>query len=163
MCSVCLCEFSCRDLHVLSCSCIICVVHRVVYFVCWFLFPVSFVSIEFRKRVGCEDPFDYVGSSASWRHSSSKRDLRQDDHFPRYHYYHCHASFTASIDYVSFLSHVKYQPLNNAMITSNLFDLANHWLAMLLLKRIEMDLEGGWIGTITNFNCYLAILGNNEV
>ena len=24
-----------------------------------------------------------------------------------------------------------------------------------------MDLEGGWIGTITNFNYYLAILGNN--
>nr|BAJ88657.1 predicted protein [Hordeum vulgare subsp. vulgare] len=24
----------------------------------------------------CEDPFDYIGSSASRRHSSSKRDLR---------------------------------------------------------------------------------------
>lgn len=24
-----------------------------------------------------------------------------------------------------------------------------------------MDLEGGWIGTNTNFNCYLEILGNN--
>ena len=32
-----------------------------------------------------------------------------------------------------FLPHVKYQPLNNAMLTFNLFDLANHCLAMLLL------------------------------
>ena len=31
------------------------------------------------------------------------------------------------------LPDVKYQPLNNAMITFNLFDLANHWLAMLPL------------------------------
>ena len=97
------------------------------------LVSVSSVSIEFRKRVGCEDPFDYVGSSASRRHSSSKRDLRQDDHFPRYHYYHCHASLSL----LSFMSRclplVKYQPLNNAMITFNLFDLANQWLAMLLL------------------------------
>ena len=29
------------------------------------------------------------------------------------------------------------------------------------IEWIEMDLEGGWIGTITNFNCYLAILGTN--
>ena len=29
------------------------------------------------------------------------------------------------------------------------------------LEMIEMYLEGGWIGTITNFNYYLAILGNN--
>ena len=31
------------------------------------------------------------------------------------------------------LPHVKYQPLNNAMKTFNLFNLANHGLAMLLL------------------------------
>jgi len=31
------------------------------------------------------------------------------------------------------LPHVKYQPLNNAMLTLNPFNLANHWLAMLLL------------------------------
>ncbi|KAI4978004.1 hypothetical protein ZWY2020_014558, partial [Hordeum vulgare] len=43
-----------------------------------------------------EDPFDYIGSFASRSHSSSKRDLTQDDHFPRYHYYHCHANFTVS-------------------------------------------------------------------
>ena len=29
------------------------------------------------------------------------------------------------------------------------------------IERVEMDLEGGGIGTITNFNYDLAILGNN--
>ena len=39
------CELPCHVLHILR-SCIICVVHRVVNIVCWFLFPVFPVSIE---------------------------------------------------------------------------------------------------------------------
>ena len=68
-----------------------------------------------RNSADCEDPFDYIGSSASRSHSSSKRDLRQDDHFPRYHYYNCHASFMFLSIMSRCLPHVKYQPLNNAM------------------------------------------------
>ena len=73
-------------------SCICCGV-----LMCWLLFSDCFFSIEFRKRSECEDSFDYVGSSASWNRSSSKRDLRQDEHFPGYHYYHCHVRCLVSI------------------------------------------------------------------
>ena len=37
----------------------------------------SLASVLFRS---CEDSFDYLGSSTSWTHSSSLRDLRQDGH-----------------------------------------------------------------------------------
>ena len=37
----------------------------------------------------CEDSFDYVRLSFSWTRSSSLRDLRQDDHYPWYHFYLC--------------------------------------------------------------------------
>ena len=38
---------------------------------------------------GCEDLFVYIRLSSSWPHSSSYRDFRQDDHYPRYHFYLC--------------------------------------------------------------------------
>ena len=37
----------------------------------------SLASVSVRS---CEDTFDYVRLSSSWTHSSSLRDLRQDDH-----------------------------------------------------------------------------------
>ena len=40
----------------------------------------SLASVSFRS---CEDSFDYVRLSSSWSRSSSYRDLRQDDHYPR--------------------------------------------------------------------------------
>ena len=46
----------------------------------------SLASVSFRS---CEDSFDYVCLSSSWTRSSSLRDLRQDDHYPRYHFYLC--------------------------------------------------------------------------
>ena len=75
-------------------------------FVCWLLCPVWFFSIVFRKRSECEESFDYVGSSSSRIRSSSKRYLRQDDHSPGYHYYHCHASYRAFTVMSRYLPHV---------------------------------------------------------
>ena len=46
----------------------------------------SLASVSFRS---CEDSFDYVHVSSSWTRSSSLRDFRQDDHYPRYHFYLC--------------------------------------------------------------------------
>ena len=46
----------------------------------------SLASVSFQS---CEDSFDYVRLSSSWTCSSSLRDLRQDDHYPRYHFYLC--------------------------------------------------------------------------
>ena len=46
----------------------------------------SLASVSFRS---CEDSFDYVRLSSSWTRSSSLLDLRQDDHYPRYHFYLC--------------------------------------------------------------------------
>ena len=46
----------------------------------------SLASVSFRS---CEDSFDYVRLSSSWTRYSSLRDLRQDDHYPRYHFYLC--------------------------------------------------------------------------
>ena len=49
----------------------------------------TLASVSFRS---CEDSFDYIRLSSSWTRSSSLRDLRQDDHYPRYHFYLCFAS-----------------------------------------------------------------------
>ena len=49
-------------------------------------FLLSLASVSFRS---CEDSFDYVCLSSSWTRSSSLRDFRQDDHYPRYHFYLC--------------------------------------------------------------------------
>ena len=46
----------------------------------------SLAAVSFRS---CEDSFEYVRLSSSWTRSSSLRDLRQDDHYPRYHFYLC--------------------------------------------------------------------------
>ena len=46
----------------------------------------SLASVSFRS---CEDSFDYVCLSSSWTRSSYLRDFRQDDHYPRYHFYLC--------------------------------------------------------------------------
>ncbi|KAE8782961.1 hypothetical protein D1007_43589 [Hordeum vulgare] len=86
----------------------------------------------------CDDLFNYVGSSASRFRSYSEQDHMQDDHFPRYHYYHFHASCFVSITMYCCLPPAKYQPPNIAMKTFNLtsfHNLANHSLAMLLLAQ----------------------------
>ena len=46
----------------------------------------SLASVSFRS---CEDSCDYMRLSSSWTRSSSLRDLRQDDHYPWYHFYLC--------------------------------------------------------------------------
>ena len=51
----------------------------VVYHDCLLLSGVA-SSGCFRQRRVCEEPFDYVCFSSSATHSSSLRDLRQDDH-----------------------------------------------------------------------------------
>ena len=90
--------------------CASCHAYVVLFIMCWLLFPDCFFSIEFRNRSECEDSFDYVVSSSSWIRSSSKRDLRQDDHFPGYHYYHCHARCLVSIAMSRYLPHVCQPP-----------------------------------------------------
>ena len=46
----------------------------------------SLASVSFRS---CEDSFDYIRLSSSWTRSSSYRNFRQDDYYPRYHFYLC--------------------------------------------------------------------------
>ena len=46
----------------------------------------SLASVSFRS---CEDSFDYVCLSSSWTRPSSYQDFKQDDHYPRYHFYLC--------------------------------------------------------------------------
>ena len=75
---------TCIILDCASCHDYVMVVYHVVCF-----FPgllLSLASISFRS---CEDSFDYVRLSSSWTRSSSLRDLRQDDYYPRYHFYLC--------------------------------------------------------------------------
>ena len=90
----------------------------------------SLASVSFRS---CEDSFDYICLSSSWTRSSSLQDFRQDDHYPRYHFYLCLlvASFYrfAALP-ITFLSSHPIFPW-----TSNLWHLsyANRCLAMLPL------------------------------
>ena len=90
----------------------------------------SLASVLFRS---CEDSFVYGRLSSSWTRSSSLQDFRQDDYYPRYHFYLCLlvAPFYryAALPITCLSSH----PI--LPWTSNLWHLsyANHWLAMLPL------------------------------
>ena len=68
--------------HIISYSCVGCLLCCVLISgVCFFgLVPITCI---------CEDPFVYVRLSSSWTRSSSLRDFRQDDQYPRYHFYLC--------------------------------------------------------------------------
>ena len=59
--------------HIISCSCVGCLLCCVLLFRCCFFGLVPIMSC-------CEDSFDYVRLSSSWTRSSSLRDFRQDDH-----------------------------------------------------------------------------------
>jgi hypothetical protein len=140
-------------------SCICCGV-----LVCWLLFSDCFFSIEFRKRSECEDSFDYVGSSSSWIRSSSKRDLRQDDHFPGYHYYHCHARCLVSIAVslpttcMSSLPNCHEKPLTSPHPSKTLFGYVTACSALLIALLVagamfpcaNMD-----VFDISQYYCYL--------
>jgi len=102
------------DMHHI-CLCIMswlcCGVYRVIC-----LFLDCFFSIEFRKRFGV---WGFVWLCLVRLHSqshSSKQDLRQDEHFPGYHYYHCHVSCLVSIVMSLYLSLV-CQTSQSAMIS----------------------------------------------
>ena len=90
----------------------------------------SLASVSFRS---CEDSFDYVCLSSSWTRSSSLRDFRQDDLYPRYHFYLCLlvASFyryvALPITCFTMPPKLPCQPLTFSPF------LANHCLAMLPL------------------------------
>ena len=113
-------------LRIMPCLCDVCLL------CCLFLsgLLLSLASVSFRS---CEDSFDYIRLSSTWTRSSSLRDLRQDDHYPRYHFYLCLlvASFYrfAALPITCLSSHPKLP------WTSNLWHLsyANHCLAMLPL------------------------------
>ena len=162
MCSICVC-FVMPCIIVWTCImfvCASCHAYVVVLFMCWLLSSDCFFSIEFQKRSECEDSFDYVGSSFSWTRSSSKRDLRQDDHFPGYHYYHCHASCLVSIAMSRYLPLV-YQALpkcHDKPLTLHI--PANHCLAMLPLAQPSyscrlLPCDNMDIFVISQYYCYL--------
>ena len=56
---------------------------------CRLLLSGMLLSLALVSFWSCEDPFDYVRLSSSWTRSSSYRDFRQDDYYPRYHFYLC--------------------------------------------------------------------------
>ena len=140
MCSFWLCEFSCRDLHIFSWSCIICGLHLVVH-VPWWISVLMLVSGFLR--------LDRV-PQACWkvrtRSTTSVRLLHGVLLLPS----GISSKMTISLDTITIIAMlvlsllsimsrclppVKYHPLNNAMLTFNQFDLANHWLAMLPLAQ----------------------------
>ena len=77
--------------------CASCHAYVVVLIMCWLCFRICFFSIEFRNRFGVWGSVRLCDSATSRIRSSSERDLRQDDHFTGYHYYHCHARCLVSI------------------------------------------------------------------
>ena len=104
------------DMHhtwlcIMPCLCVVCLPCCLLLSSLLLLASVSFWS--------CEDSFDYIHLSSSWTHSSSLRDLRQDDHYPRYHFYHC-LLVDRSISMSRYLPLV-YQGSHIAMIASKLF------------------------------------------
>ena len=56
---------------------------------CCLLLSGLLLSLALVSFQSCEDSFDYVRLSSSWTPTSSLRDLRQDDHYPWYHFYLC--------------------------------------------------------------------------
>ena len=91
-CSIVCCTLPCHaffkpDMHH-TCLCIMPCLCGGCLLCCLFLsgLLLSLASVSFRS---CEDSFVYVRLSSSWTRSSSLRDLRQDDHYPRYHFYLC--------------------------------------------------------------------------
>ena len=92
VCSVVCCILPCHalfksDMHH-TCLCIMPCVCGGCLLCCLFLsgLLLSLASVSFRS---CEDSFDYLRLSSSWTRSSSLRDFRQDDHYPRNHFYLC--------------------------------------------------------------------------
>ena len=85
-------------------------------------------SVSFQS---CEDSFDYVRLSSSWTRSSSLRDLRQDDHYPQYHFYLC-LLVVRSIAMLHYLPLVS-MPATLPCQASNPPFLANRCIAMIPL------------------------------
>ena len=82
-----------------------------VYLPCCLLLSGLILSLALVSFRSCEDSFDYVHLTSSWTHSSSLRDFRQDDRYPRSHYYHCYAScFVLSLCCASY--HLFFKPPN---------------------------------------------------
>ena len=84
-------------LCIMPCLCVVCLRYCLVLSG----LLLSLASVSFRSS---EDSFDYVRLSSSRTRSSSLRDLRQDDHTPRNHFYLCFLV-------VSSIAMLRYLPL----------------------------------------------------
>ena len=114
------------DMHH-TCLCIMPCVCGGCLLCCLFLsgLLLSLASVSFRS---CEDSFDYMRLSSSWTRSSSLRDLTQDDHYPRYHFYLCLlVARSFAMPMLRYLS-LALQASQIAMYASNLFTLPSKTL-----------------------------------
>ena len=128
-----------------------------------YCFRVCFFSIEFRNRFGVWGSIRLHGSSSSWTRSSSKRDLRQDDHFPGYHFYHCHTRCLISIAVslpttcMSSLPNCHEKPLTPPHPSKTLFGYVTACLALMALLvagASSFHLQHGYFD-ISQYYCYL--------
>lgn len=130
--------------------CASCHAYGVVFIVCSLLFLECFFSIEFRKRIRVWGFIQLRGSSISRILSSSKRVHRQDDHFLRYHYYHCYGSCLVYIAMPRCLP-----PINASLPTltwqssnPSTFQQITLWLCYRLLSLLIVFLVGGAVSSM---------------